>query len=135
MTKRSQRQIKELKVAKLAFEQVNDVMQPKNKKENQKNYRSYARKLPAMIQMNGLASTMAFYHAKSNKNAYKKMMEHIQAFFIEEGFLTNEAKGHDQVLETILNCESSKQYREITTSLLHYASYLSRFAEGLYEDE
>ena len=69
------RQTLEQKRAKKAWEHISSV--PESEKSD---YKTRAKNLPAMIQMNGLGSTMAFLLSKPKKSAYKRIYEHISTW-------------------------------------------------------
>ena len=84
------------------------------------NYGSWARKLPAMIQTNGLAQTMAFLCAKG-KDHHKLLYQHVSQWMLE--------KEDGKLLPTLLE-EDSGTYRRRTTEAIAYSLWLRRFAEG-----
>ena len=47
----------------------------KARKSREREYRSYLKKMPAMVQVNGLGETLAFYYAKDG--AYRVIYEQI----------------------------------------------------------
>jgi CRISPR-associated protein Cmr5 len=91
-------------------------------------YGSLSRGLPAMIQVNGLAMTMAFLYSKIGtgdkiKKEYQYLYTHISKR-IKNYLLTR-----DEVLEFI-RAASTDQYRRATTEAIAYAIWLKRYAEG-----
>jgi len=110
-----------------------------------KAYKSYAKKIPMLVKINGLGATFAFVKAKaSNDNsrrdyAYeviytqiekwlKKSMPHI--FQDEQG---KPLKNQDLVYVFIT--KNSFIYRQIAVEVLAFFTWLKRFAEGLIEGE
>ena len=83
-------------------------------------YGSWARKLPAMIQTNGLAQTMAFLRAKG-KEHHTLLYEHVSWWVLNK-------KG-GKLLPLLLE-EDSGSYRRRTTEAISYSLWLRRFAEG-----
>ncbi len=95
-------------------------------------YKSYVKKLPAMIQNNGLGATFAFILSKKAannkpKNAYdliyKQMSEYLQ----------EDTKTADLAKHVI--SQNSQEYRALTKKVLSLLAWLKRFADGLIEDE
>ncbi len=86
------------------------------------NYGSWARKLPAMIQTNGLAQAMAFLCAKG-KEHHKLLYKHVSEWVLRDD------KNNDQLIPLILK-ESSGSYRRRSTEAISYSLWLRRFAEG-----
>ncbi len=87
-----------------------------------KEYGSLARKMPTLIQVNGLAQTLAFLKAK-NKEHHQKMFEHLSAWVCQQlGFQSN-------LLESVLRMDS-QLYRRATAESLAFLQWLKRFAEA-----
>ncbi len=94
----------------------------KKNKTLKQNYGSWARKLPAMIQTNGLAQAMAFLCAK-NKDHHKLLYKHVSEWVLRDD------DRHNELIPLILR-ESSGSYRRRTTEAISYSLWLRRFAEG-----
>jgi CRISPR-associated protein Cmr5 len=108
----------------------------KDNSKKQKEYKSYARKIPTMILSNGLGQTLAFIKAKSEKgNAYdliyKQLTEYMKSDHTARIKMPQEK---DDLVEWVISCDSSK-YRYITQEILAFLNWLKRFAEGLIEEE
>lgn len=116
-------------------------------KKDQQEYRSLARGLNAMIQVNGLGQTLGFLKAKGKvkddkgqpkKNAHYSLLEHL-THWMHLHFTTDiedvrEGKNHG-LLEWILKeTTSSSDYRRATTECLAFGRWLSRFAEAELSD-
>lgn len=106
--------------------------------KEQKEYRSLARGLNAMIQINGLGQSIGFLKAKG-KNAKGQRNAHFYLL----GHLTHWMHGHfdktitdatigenDGLLHWVTNTASSADYRRATTECLAFGNWLRRFAEG-----
>lgn len=100
----------------------------KSKKENQKNYRSYIKKLPSIIQVNGLGQAMAFYYSKKSihKDIYDQIDEWIKKVFPE--------KGDQEFINWLINQDSMK-YRQVTFEVLALLNWMRRFVEGMVDGE
>lgn len=126
----SQQQTLQQQRAAHAWEQVEKIAQ------NDKEYGSLVRGLPAMIQHDGLASTLAFLKAKDKDKrnthhwrAYAQLSDWVKS---QISFETNSA----DLLDCLIKNDSTT-YRHATTEALAYLSWLKRFAEakGLGEDD
>lgn len=110
-----------------------------NDKKLEKEYRSLARGLNAMIQINGLGQTLGFFKAKG-KNDEKKA--HYLLLLHLTGWMQNPkhfnavnssviGKGYDGLLQWIVDSDtSSADYRRATTECLAFGIWLRRFAEA-----
>ena len=115
----------------------------KLEKKEQQEYRSLARSLNSMIQINGLAQTLGFLKAKGKnkddkgqpkKNAHYYLLEHL-THWMHQHFNTaitdaSDAK-NDGLLIWVLDKDTfSADYRRATTECLAFGRWLSRFAEA-----
>jgi CRISPR-associated protein Cmr5 len=115
---------------------------------DKKAYKSYLKKLPAYIKVNGLGATLAFMFAKSIGTSDKaKVWAKINDQFTEwlknrpAHFHTVSVEGKNLALATdtklaelVINMESH-QYRAVTVELLALIGWMRRFADGLIEGE
>ncbi|MCA9962963.1 MAG: type III-B CRISPR module-associated protein Cmr5 [Anaerolineales bacterium] len=115
----SNRKTTEQERAHHAWDRVEEV--DKKGDSVKQNYGSWARKLPAMIQTNGLAQTMAFLCAKG-KDHHKLLYEHVSGWVLR-------ADTQKKLLPLLLE-EDSSSYRRRTTEAIAYSLWLRRFAEG-----
>jgi CRISPR-associated protein Cmr5 len=111
-------------------------------KKEQQDYRSLARGLNPMIQINGLGQSLGFFYAKSRdektgrpdpKKAHYRILNHLTNWMI--GHFTPSAntidEGYGGLLFWVLNKDtSSSDYRRATTECLAFGRWLSRFAEA-----
>lgn len=101
-----------------------------------KYYRTYAKRIPTMIQNNGFGPAMAFIYSKGkdnkkdDKKAYYTLYNDIERRLKDIQLL----KKDDKLIETILKIDSV-EYREITIEVLTLFNWLRRFAEGMIEGE
>ncbi len=121
--------------AEFAYERVKDAISKLNAKQ-QKEYRSYVRKIPTMILTNGLGQTLAFVKAKSEKgNAYELIYEQLTAYLRSNSTARiSMPPGENDLVKWVISCDS-KDYRYITQELLAFLNWLKRFAEGMIEDK
>jgi CRISPR-associated protein Cmr5 len=108
-------------------------------KKLEKEYRSLARGLNAMIQINGLGQTLGFLKAKSKndeKKAHYQLLLHLTSWMQDPGHFqasnSNVIKrGYDGLLHWVIDPEtSSDDYRRATTECLAFGVWLRRFAEA-----
>ena len=106
-----------------------NVIDEKTKKlvpsKQQKEYKSYVKKIPMMILTNGLGATFAFIYSKKKKSeAYELIYKQVGEWFeIEE-----------DLVKWIIDQESP-QYRATTNELLALFNWLKRFADGMIEEK
>jgi CRISPR-associated protein Cmr5 len=114
----TQQQTLQQKRAAQAWKDVEGVDKESYKKE----YGSLVRGLPAMIQTDGLAHTLAFLKAKGkgDPNQHTKAYQHVSASVLE---------GKPDLLEHLLSCDTS-EYRRLTVEALAYLHWLKRFVEA-----
>jgi len=93
-----------------------------------KEYKSYCRKFPSMVQTNGLAASIAFLVDKGG--TYKYLSEHISGW-LKKCLLLPEGVS----LETYICGLETAQYRIVTKEVLALFNWLRRFASGLIEGE
>ncbi len=124
-----------------AWSCIKNIKKLENKEQQE--YRSLARGLNAMIQINGLSQTLGFLKAKGKdkddkgqpkKNAHYALLEHL-THWMHHHFSTAIADTrdgkNDGLLEWVLNdTTSSSDYRRATTECLAFGQWLSRFAEA-----
>ena len=123
----------ELDRAKFAYDCVNSVLSKSNK--TQESYKSYVKKIPTLIQVNGLAGTFAFVFSKKGdkegqKEAYKIIYEQVNDWLKQ-----NYKKDNDEELVKWIIEQNPKLYKAITIEVLAFFSWLKRFAEGMIEGE
>ena len=91
----------------------------------QAKYGSLARNLPTMIQVNGLAQTLAFLRAKG-KNYHNQAFAHLSDWVCDRFNWT----GGDLLSKVIAADMDSQRYRLATTEALAFLQWLKRFAEA-----
>jgi len=97
-------------------------------------YKSYVRDASALIQINGLGNTLAFYRSKigptkeplsSDKRAYSMLYNHMN------GWIKEKRKEIKDVLEWIISEDtSSMDVFNVTLEILSFLGWLKRFAEA-----
>ncbi len=116
----SQRQTTEQKRAYQAWQSVESIQ--KEDKKVRGEYGTQARKLAAMIQINGLANTVAFHKSKDNV-AQSRLMEHLEAWL--QIMLKTDQNLMNYIMET-----STENYRRATSEAIVFAGWLKRFVDA-----
>ena len=106
-----------------------------------KNYKSYVKRLPELIKTNGLGAALAFVFSKRQKdpkkpkNAYDLIYRQIGEWLSKEDnkHLWSGCNSNNELIEKIISCNSSS-YRALTIEVLAFLNWLRRFAEGLIEE-
>lgn len=139
----TRRQNLEQERGRVAWDNVTKVRDRKNS-TLQKEYRSLARGLNAMIQINGLGQTLGFLKAKGKGDTNKAhflLLKHLTEWMYNPDHFSaaNNAvmnEGQDGLLKWVVDTDtSSDDYRRATTECLSYGNWLSRFAEAELEEE
>ena len=107
-----------------------NVIDEKTKKptpsKQQKEYKSYVKKIPMMVLTNGLGATFAFVYSKKDKDAYGLIYEQTKEWL--------KAPKDKELVEWIIYQESP-EYRATTNEVLALFGWLKRFADGMIEGE
>lgn len=115
--------------AKYAFEAVDELM--KKNSRHQSEVRSYIKRLPVMIQTNGLGQALAFYYSKQgiHKEIYIKLgewfsnKENYSLIMLEK-----------ELIEEITNMNRDT-YRFVTNEVIELLNWMRRFADGYIDRE
>jgi CRISPR-associated protein Cmr5 len=116
----------------------------------QKEYRSLAQGLNAMIQINGLGQTLGFLNAKSTTKGkvdiskpHYHLLKHLTNWMYGEDHglphfkVSNKdaMSGDDGLLKWVIDSNTSSfDYRRATTECLAFGTWLRRFAEAELEE-
>ena len=111
----SRRQTTEQRRAAEAWKAVSEV-----ERGEQGKYSTWVRKLPALIQSNGLGSAMAFLYVK-NPSLYRHVSRWVTEHLNHQG---------GDLLDLIRRA-SAEEYRRATAEAIVYAGWLKRYVEGL----
>lgn len=142
----TRRQTLEQERGKKAWDNINEIKDFSKARDDkgtlESEYCSRARGLNAMIQQNGLGTTLGFLKAKSKiekdekgrprYNAPYLLLQHLSDWMRVQNFVptNNEYRGYDSLLLWITNLASSDDYRRATTECLAFGLWLRRFAEA-----
>jgi len=113
--------------ATFAYERVEKVSEDGS--VNHSEYKSYCKKIPAMIQTNGLSATFAFMYSKGK--TYRTIYEQIDVWLIERYKGDGDIDNNQELMKKLLNLESAK-YRKVTIEILVLFNWLRRFADGKF---
>ena len=92
-----------------------------------KEYKSYVKKIPSLIQTNGLAATFAFMYSK--KGTYEVIYKQVEKWLKERDFDIN-----GEFIKWIIT-QNSPEYRRVTNEVMGIFVWLRRFAEGMIEKD
>jgi len=107
-----------------AYEKVKEAVADRDLKHSE--YKSYCKKIPSMIQTNGLSATFAFMFSKRT-GTYIFIYRQVEEWLNKKHLQTNPE--YNQLMEKLIKLDSAK-YREITIEVLALFAWLRRFAEG-----
>ena len=138
---RRQRQNSEQERGRQAWKNIHEIKSADNSNEKnlEKEYRSLARGLNAMIQINGLGQTLGFFKAKGKQDAKKAhylLLKHLTEWMRDPHHfkavnIEVMKNGHDGLLQWVTDeATSSADYRRATTECLAFGTWLRRFAEA-----
>src|SRR5258708_30819099 len=141
--KETRRQNMEQERGRIAWKNVQSIV-TKQYKTLQKEYRSLARGLNAMIQINGLGQTLGFLKAKGKSDKDKEhyvLLQDLTDWMKDEQHFSS-ANGdvmqytHDGLLKWVVDAgTSSADYRRATAECLAFGNWLRRFAEAELEGD
>lgn len=99
----------------------------KNSPEKNSEYRSYIKKLPSIIQVNGLGQALAFCFSKGGE--YKRIYDQIYGWLKinNKEYFPNE---NEEFVKAVINMDS-KEYRVITMEVLALLNWMRRFVDGM----
>ncbi|QXM05372.1 type III-B CRISPR module-associated protein Cmr5 [Crassaminicella indica] len=134
-----------LEVASFAIEKVKNVC---NNKKMDKNYKTLVKKMPALIQKNGLILTLVFNWSKVEKLHHKEVLKNIIHWhkqnskikdfegFKEVDFDKNEkdTKVIEKYIKAVTDLDQ-REYRLLTKEMMSLFGWIKRFAEGMIEGE
>jgi CRISPR-associated protein Cmr5 len=95
-------------------------------------YKSYVKKVPVLIQTNGLGNTLAYMVSKGK--AYDLIYQHLMSWLSKEECGCKALPDHTDLLAFVVS-QPSMVYRQITTECLALLNWLRRLAEGMIEGD
>lgn len=114
-----------------AYEKVSSYLQSETELKVRKEYRAYLRKFPTMVLTNGTGQTLAYFYSKNG--TYRIIYGHLQEWMQKVPAMFG-GIGKQQLIESVLVMEQ-EQYRMATKQMLNLVSWMSRFADGLIDED
>lgn len=105
---------------------------PENAHYQHKELKSYARRLPAMIQSNGFGQAMAFYYSKREKfHAYGLIYQMVEDWLCRTGQVYANAPNASPRLLKAITGHDQMMYRRAQAETLALMVWVKKFAEAL----
>ena len=92
-------------------------------------YKRFVKKMPMMIQTNGLGHTLAFYYSK--RDAHNQVYADLKDWCARS---MSSISSDGELIEQIVNLDS-EDYKWVTLEILAYLNWMRRFVEGMIEGE
>lgn len=105
-----------------AYKKVDEAVENQGIKQSE--YKSYCKKIPSLIQTNGLSSTFAFIFSKNN-TTYTLIYDQVDEWLKYRYNIDSS----EELIERLIKLDSTK-YKKETIEVLALFSWLRRFAEG-----
>jgi len=105
-----------------AYKKVDEAVANQGIKQSE--YKSYCKKIPSLIQTNGLSATFAFIFSKNN-TTYTLIYDQVDEWLK----LRYNINSNEELIERLIKLDSTK-YKKVTIEVLALFSWLRRFAEG-----
>lgn len=99
---------------------------------DKKEFRSYIKRMPSMIQVNGLAQTLAFYFAKQDNMG--KVYSVLDEWAKQSLTSVQPARGSSEFVEWVVTLPST-QYKIVAVEVMALLNWMCRFADGLIKGE
>ncbi len=103
-------------------------------------YKSYSKRIMAMIRINGLLATITYLKASiSNQDegkAYRQLYEDIDSWLKSKECPVNFVykKEKKELIDTLISL-TSDEYRVVAKEIMEFTNWLRRFAEGMIKDD
>jgi CRISPR-associated protein Cmr5 len=115
--------------ASYAFQEVSKGLK---KNVDRKEFRSYIKKLPTMIQVNGLGQALAFYYSKQEKSSSYKEVYNIIRKWLQNCY-PNFFPHDKELVEAVIQL-NSPEYRKATIEVIALLGWMKKFVEGMVQD-
>lgn len=113
------------KMAQYAFTKVSGIG------SKDKEFRSLARTMPSLIQVNGLGAAVALlYSKKNNRSAHDKMYDLLNDWYKSEVCQLSGKQG--DLIDCIVSLDSGT-YRQYMNEIMSLSMWIKRFAEGMID--
>ncbi|OCS91028.1 type III-B CRISPR module-associated protein Cmr5 [Caryophanon latum] len=115
--------------AAFAFRVVETAVNDKNVTSSE--YRSYVKKLPTLIQVNGLGQALAFCYQKGK--TYRVIYDQLHEWLKQSKpqYFKNDGKSF---IEVVINLDS-QSYREVTVEVMAFLNWMRKFVEGMVKED
>lgn len=100
-------------------------------KENQEKMKSYCRKLPSMLKVNGLIETLVYLKSKSKGKEGEKTIYGVLEEWLEECLKMTFKELESDKLVLKIAAADLKNYRNYTEELMNISIWYKRHAEAL----
>ena len=100
-------------------------------KENQEKMKSYCRKLPSMLKVNGLIETLVYLKSKSKGKEGEKTIYGVLEEWLEECLKMTFKELESDILVLKIAAADLKNYRNYTEELMNISIWYKRHAEAL----
>lgn len=114
--------------AAYAFAEVKKTVE--NPKNDKKEYRSYVKKLPSLIQVNGLGQTLAFCFQKGKE--YRIIYDQLYVW-LKETYPQHFMDESIEFVEAVINLKST-EYRVLTMETLALLNWMRKFVDGMVKE-
>lgn len=114
--------------AAYAFDNVKNAVEEMN--INKKEYRSYVKKLPTLIQVNGLGQALAFCYQKGGE--YRVIYDQIHVW-LKEAYPQYFSEENREFVEEVIKLNSA-EYRVLTMETLALLNWMRKFVDGMVKE-
>ncbi|MGG3739069.1 type III-B CRISPR module-associated protein Cmr5 [Aeribacillus pallidus] len=111
--------------ASFAFESVKNAFQDNQVKFE--SYRSYVKKMPSLIQVNGLGQSLAFCYQKGKE--YRVIYDQLHTW-LKEKYSQYFKEHNKEFVEVVIGLKSA-DYRVLTMEVLALLNWMRKFADGM----
>ena len=117
--------------AAFALEQVSKVAKNNDlSREAKQKYKGQVKKIPVLMQTNGLGNTLAFM---CSKEEYEPLYKQLQEWLRKPENPYKVLSKDDKLLEFVIS-QPSPVYRHVTKELIAVLTWMKRLADSLIED-
>lgn len=100
--------------------------------DHQSSYRSYVKKMPSIIQVNGLGQALAFYYSKHGERAYEEIYK-TSSLWLNQKFPDLLKDKEKTLVEVVINLKSQK-YRLFTMEVMSLLNWMRKFVDGMVKE-
>ncbi|WP_044895092.1 type III-B CRISPR module-associated protein Cmr5 [Bacillus alveayuensis] len=115
--------------ASFAFESVKSAFE--DERVTFESYRSYVKKMPSLIQVNGLGQTLAFCYQKGKE--YRVIYNQLHKW-LKERYSQYFQEPNKEFVEVVIGLKSA-DYRVLTMEVLALLNWMRKFADGMAKQQ